>query len=334
MKTNKLLRISFCFACAGLFFACSKNNSSQGSGSTTTTNTQLQNEADDQVMVSNESDAVSNDANTALYSTTTTAGNSIAFQHTGGTITNGTGNNSSQSLGLLICDATITWDTTSTTKTITITYNGTNCWGNRSRTGVITITEPRATFWGDPGASVNITIDNLKITRVIDGKSIVINGSKTFTNVTGGHLVDLPNLDSIVHTNTGNMSILFDNGTTRAWNESKKRVFTYNDGVVETTTGTYTDSLGNSDVSYWGTNRDGISFEAMITAPKVIEESCDFRLVSGADKLIRSDNITLTVTYGLNSSGQPTSCPGTGTYYYEAVRVNAAGKTFTKIAPY
>lgn len=332
MKTNTVIKLALAISCTGLFFACSKNNAASNANSTNATNTQLQTEADDQVMVTNESDAVSNDANNALYSSPTTGGNSIAPVYSSGVTTNGVGG--SQALGFTICDATITWDTTSSTKSIIITYNGTNCWGNRTRTGVVTITEPRKTYWGTAGASVNINIDNLKITRIRDGKSIVINGTKTFTNVSGGHMVDLPNLDSIVHTITGNLSVTYDNGTTRTMNEDKQRVFTYNNGVVITSTGLHTDSLGNTTVSHWGTNRDGVGFEWLITVPKVIEQSCDYRLVSGENEFLRTNNVTLTVTYGLDASGNPTSCPGTGTYYYKAVRVNAAGLSFTKIFPY
>jgi hypothetical protein len=334
MKTRNLVQMAMCVSCVALIFAaCSKSNSKSNSG--TAQNTELATEADDQVMVSNESDAVSTDATNVIYSSPSTAGNSIAASYSGGTTTNGVGGSSSQPLGLFSpCDATVTWDTTSDTKTITITYNGSNCLGNRTRTGVVSITMPRATYWGTANASVSINISNLKITRK-DGKSITINGTKTFTNTSGGHLIDLPNLpNGITHTITGSMSITFDNGTTKTWNEDKQRVFTYSGGVVITSTGLHTDSLGNTNVTFWGTNRDGLPFEALITVAKVIDESCEWRLVSGENEMLRADGATLTITYGLDANGEATSCPGTGTYYYKAVRINAAGLSFTKIFPY
>ena len=332
MKTINFIKMSIGVSCIALVFACSKNNSNGGT-STNAANTQLQTEADDQVMVSNESDAVSDDANTALYSSASTAGNSIAPVYSSRTTTNGVGGSSS-SLGLLICDATISFDTTSDTRTITIVYNGTNCLGNRTRTGTVTITLPKGSYWGTAGSAVTINIDNLKITRVRDGKSITINGTKSFTNVSGGHLIDLPNLPSITHVITGNFTVTFDNGTTKTWNENKQRVYTYSNGVVITSTGLHTDSLGNNNVTFWGTNRDNMPFEALITVAKVIDESCEWRLVSGANELLRADGATLTVTYGLDANGDATGCPGTGTYYYKVVRVNAAGLSFTKILPY
>jgi hypothetical protein len=85
-------------------------------------------------------------------------------------------------------------------------------------------------------------------------------------------------------------------------------------------------------VAIWGTNRYGNSFESLISQPKVIEQSCDYRLTSGQNVIIRPA-VTITVTYGLDVNGDPTGCPGSGTYYYKAVwTIN--GKTYTFIAPY
>jgi hypothetical protein len=67
----------------------------------------------------------------------------------------------------------------------------------------------------------------------------------------------------------------------------------------------------------------------------VIRQDCDFRLVSCENTILRSDNITTTITYGLDATGTPTSCPGAGSYYYKVVRANAnTGLSFTKILPY
>ncbi len=109
--------------------------------------------------------------------------------------------------------------------------------------------------------------------------------TKTYTNVSGGLLKDLATLQTITHTITGTMSIDFDNGTTRTWNVSKQRVFTYDNGIVITTTGTYSDGTYN-DIAEWGLNRLGESFKSLISEPKVIRQDCDFRLVSGQNTVI------------------------------------------------
>ncbi len=80
----------------------------------------------------------------------------------------------------LICDATITYDTSNNQRVITIVYDGTNCWGNRTRSGKVIISLPLGQHWKDAGATANIVIDELKITRLRDNKSIVINGNKTY----------------------------------------------------------------------------------------------------------------------------------------------------------
>jgi len=337
MKTKILLRFAFFVACVGFVVACNKNNANNP-GSSTSTSANLATQADDQTIVSNETDAVVNDANTTLNSQVSFAGSnssndasSSGVTTMGNTEVNGNGGNV---LGNLICDATVTVDTSAGQRIITITYNGSNCRGNRIRTGVVVITIPVGVYWKNAGAVVSIDIQNLKITRVTDNKSIVINGTKKVTNVSGGLLINLASLGTITHTITGQLTITFDGGSQRDWSVSKQRVFTYDNGIVITTTGTHTDSLSNTDVAEWGTNRFGTGFESLISQPKVIRQDCDFRLVSGENVVLRTDDVTTTITYGLDANGNPTSCPGTGTYYFKVVRTNANGISFTKIMPY
>jgi hypothetical protein len=340
MKTTILTRCVMALMIAGVgFYSCTKSNVSSSSSDASST-TGLQVAADDQSQVSYESDAATDDANTALNGSTTVSG-SIA-EHGSGTVTTmGINQEDSVSTGggvvinnNIICDASVSYADTNGARTITITYNGSNCSGTRTRTGQIVISIPDGVYWKDAGAAVTVKIVNLTITRVRDGKVIVINGTKTYTNVTGGLLVDLPNTDSIVHTITGSMSITFASGNERTWNVSKRRVFTYNDGISLSTTGTHSDSLGNNNVAEWGVNRFGVSFESLITEPKTIAQSCEFRLTGGQNEVIRSDGWTSTITYGLDANGDATGCPGTGTYYYKLVVTRPNGKTYTYILPY
>ncbi len=330
MKTKNYLRISLLAASFAVMFACKKDNSQSSTTSNATSAASVQTAADDQTMVSNENDAISNDATSALNGNVSIAGASLnGTDKAGGAVLGGGG-----VLGFSICDATVTYDTTSTTRTITIVYDGLNCQGNRIRTGTVIISVPRGQHWRDKGAVVNVSVDALKITRVRDGKSIIINGNKTITNTSGGLLVDLATTDSIVHDFSDNMSITFDNGSMRTWQVSKHRVFTYNDGIVVTTTGSHSDGT-NNNIAIWGTNRFGVSFTNFITVPKVIAQSCDVRLVSGQDSISRSDNITSVITYGLDAYGNPiTSCPN-GYLYAKLVWTNGNnGKVYTFIFPY
>ena len=335
MKAKHVL-LATVITASGLIVACTKNNSAGSSNTSSgTSTTEVQTESDDVTQVSNEMDATNNDVNNSLNASTTFSGaNSYSGGATDGrgTVTDGGGG--SIILDYSICDATVTTDTADGLRQIIITYNGTNCWGNRTRTGVVVISIPVGVRWRDTGAVVTVSIQNLKITRLRDNKTITLNGTYTYTNVTGGLLKDLATLGTITHTvSADGVTIQFADSATRTWSVAKQRVFTYNDGVVITTTGTHSDGT-NNDVAIWGTNRYGNSFETLITQPMVIEQSCDYRLTSGQTETIRPA-LTLTITYGLDSNGDPTGCPGNGYYYFKAVWVRkSSGKTYTYIAPY
>src|SRR5688572_15653187 len=141
-----------------------------------------------------------------------------------------------------LCNATVVYDTTGPAKTATITFNGLNCAGTHDRQGVVVISIPQGVHWEDAGAVMTVTSTNLNITRVSDSKHIVINGSRNITNITGGLLVDLSSLGTIEHDIASNgITITFDDGTNRSWQLARHRVFTYNNGIVVSTTGTATE---------------------------------------------------------------------------------------------
>jgi hypothetical protein len=335
MKTKLSITLASTIMMAGLIVACNKNNSNGGNNSGTSTSpntstTQMQTQADDETQVSTELNNAENDVNNSLnasaaFSGTTTTGASSGIETAGGPV--------SIVIDYSICDATVTTDTADGLRQLVITYNGSNCSGARTRTGVVTISIPVGTHWRDTGAVVTVNIDNLKITRIRDNKTITINGTYTFTNVTGGLLRDLATRGTITHTITANdVTIEFADSATRTWSVSKQRQFTYNDGVVETTTGTHSDGT-NTDISIWGTNRYGNSFEQLIVQPMVIAQSCDWQLTSGETETIRPA-VTLNITYGLDSDGNPSGCPTAGNYYYYKAVWTVGNKTYTFIAPY
>ena len=292
-----------------IFAACKKDNSATSDN--TDYSTELSTQSDDDAQVSAEVDAVASDANAAVSSESSMGGRIIAE----------------------ICDATIEADTTGDVKKLTITYNGTNCRGNRKRTGVVVLSMPKTSHWKDAGATLTVSIENLKIVRIRDNKSITINGTKILTNVTGGLLKDLASLGTITHTITStNMTITFDDNTQRSWNIARQRTFTYDNGIVITTTGTHTDG-SNTGIAEWGTNRAGNAFTSTISQPIVVRQDCDFRIVSGEIIHARS-GVTATVTFGLDASGIVTTCPLTGNYYFKLVWVGANGNSHTIIWPY
>jgi hypothetical protein len=299
------------FTLAIFFTSCQKNSGSQADTDYTA---ESSTHSDDQSRFSNENSAAANDIDVTLEATP-------GF------------NNRGEGVQSLICDATIVVDTLSNPRTITITYNGTNCLGNRTRTGVIVLSMAQGVHWKNAGAQINVTFQNFKVTRLSDNKSITINGTQTYTNVSGGLLINLPTLGTITHSITSsNMSVTFDNNTQRTWQVARQRVFTYNNGVVITETGTHTDG-STTAIAEWGTNRFGHAFTTSTTIPVVLRQDCAFRI--GAGKVTHTTSLyTASVTFGLDANGNATGCPGTGTYYMRIEWTGAAGNTHSVILPY
>ena len=277
--------------------------------------TEVSTQSDDHSLFNSADDAVSDDINTTLEADPLLGGKTDSVSS---------------------CNATIVRDMTGVLKnTITITYNGDNCQGTRTRTGVVVLSLPKNKQWKDVGAQMTVSVQNLKIVRKADGKSLTINGIKTITNVSGHLLRELINggVSSIVHTVTSsNMSVVFDNGTNRQWQISKQRTFTYSGGFVISVTGTGSVN-GATNVAEWGTNRLGQDFSTQIITPLVVRQDCDFRLVSGQvqhTKLTRP----ITVTFGLDATGNATGCPGAGTYYFKAEWTSVLGVAHSIIKPY
>ncbi|MBL0183021.1 MAG: hypothetical protein IPP96_12295 [Chitinophagaceae bacterium] len=296
------------------FLSCKKNNDVTASD-----NTDMVTHSDDQSNFSQSTDDITNDVNTTID-------NYNAFDGFAGTgsVDNGiTG---------LPCNTTAVLDSAGGLRRITLTFNGPNCNNTRNRVGVILLTMPLAQHWKDAGAALTINVQSLKITRLSDGKSITVNGTIVATNVTGGRLRDLSSLGTIVHTITSTgMTVTFDNGSQRSWQIAKQRTFTYNNGIVITTIGTHVDG-STTGISEWGTNRFGNTFVTAITQPMVIRQDCSWRLVSGQVTHSRLA-ATVVATFGLDSAGNPVSCPA-GTFYYKIVWTGANGIVRTYILPY
>jgi hypothetical protein len=309
MKARLLPIAAAVISISVLFAACQKDSSSSEDYTTESST-----HSDDQSRFSNESDAVANDVDLTLEVTPAFAGRSEGVQS-------------------LICDASIVVDSISNPRTITITYNGNNCQGTRTRTGVIVVSMAQGIHWRNAGAVLNVSFQNFKVTRLSDNKSITINGTQTYTNVSGGLLINLPVLNTITHTITSsNMSVTFDNNTQRTWQVARQRVFTYNNGVVITETGTHTDG-NTTGIAEWGTNRFGHAFTTAISQAIVLRQDCSFRI--GAGKV---DHVTslysASATFGLDINGNPTGCPGAGLYYMKVELTGPNGHTHTAILPY
>jgi len=312
-------------------FACKKESNSSGSGPS---NADLQTQSDDESRVSNETDAAFDDVNTSMNGQASVTGASeVAPIRYGVAVQGATAHDTVKSL---ICDAVVTIDTIDNTRNLTITYNGGNCQLTRVRTGSIVVSWAKGVKWATPCATFTVTFNNLKITRVLGGKSITLNGTHTYTNVSGGNIFSL-NANStspIVHTiSSTNMSITFDNGAQRNWNIARQRSFSYNNGIVITETGTHTEGTLNG-ISEWGSDRFGNDFTVQIMNGLTVAQSCAWQLTGGRVQLVNAQGTT-DITFGLDSTGKATGCPiGTGVYYFQLVWTGLSGKNYTFIMPY
>jgi len=234
-----------------------------------------------------------------------------------------------------ICNASTVLDSTATDRRLVITYNGPSCYGYVSRNGTVTLTMPLGQHFSDVGATLTATYTNLIITRLSDGKSITINGSHTITNVTGGRIWELASLGTIIYDiNSPGMNITFEDGTTRTWQVARRRTYSMeNNSMVVSITGTHTEGT-TENVSEWGTTRYGNPFTASINSPLQVRQSCDFRL-TGGQVTYDFQHATVVGTFGLNSAGEPTTCPGLGNpYYCKLVWTGSNGLVYTVIVPY
>lgn len=309
LKLGSLLSSILCAAI--LFTACKKDDKSSNSNND---NDEVSTAISDESQVSTEMDAIAEDASTAIEYDGSFSGNN-------------------QVVDQIICDATVDYSISTDPMTITITYDGSNCGNGRTRTGSIVLSMEKGTEWKTAGAHFTITFNNLKITKTSTNKSITISGTHIVTNTSGGLLVDLPTSQPITHTITSeNMKVSFDNGTAREWHVAKQRLYTYDNGVVLSVSGIHEDG-DDLSVAEWGTNRGGTTFKTSTITPIIIKQSCNFRITGGTIKHT-TQAWTGVVTFGLNASGEPTTCPGSDSFYYKLVWSGNNGGSLNLILPY
>lgn len=278
MKTKNVIKLAaILIAVIGISFAgCKKEKNDE------VNTTSLQQLTKDENMIQGASDDVLNDANNVLSG----GGKSI--------------------LGLpcnvTIDSATIIGDTI----IYHLIFHGANCAGTVLRYGDVYLKKNINTHWYQAGATVAVKFVHLKLTKVASGKSVIISGSKVFTNVSGGFIVNLNGSNSVVYKITGSITAKFEDSTTRVWNIARQRTFTgtFPGQLVETTDG-FGAANGYSSLVVWGTNRDGEDFYTQITQSVVHKQACGWDPVSGVKIYqIPSDSKKATVTFGYDDNNQ------------------------------
>lgn len=310
MKTTFRSLSAIVLAVGTTFTACKKDEVQP-----TDSTPQIQAHANDQQRISSNLDDLMTEITGALETTPTFSGRLQNNQNTN-----------------VPCNVGAVADTANNTWKITFTYNGNDCAGKHFRSGTVVVSTPAGTRWKNAGAVVTVNIQNLTVKRLSDNKSIVLNGSQTFTNVTGGIVWPRPTLQSITHTvASNNLSITFDDNTQRTWNIARKRVFTYDNGIVMTIHGAGTNGA-ITNAAEWGTSRFGQAFTTSITQPLIFRQDCHARLTAGEIK--HQGFATATALFGLDKNGAPTACPGTNAYYSKLTWTGPNGNAVSALLPY
>ena len=266
--------------------------------------------AADDAMITRETDQALDDANDVLT-------------------TSRYGDGSSSSL----CGITVDSTEIATGK-ITLNFDGSTCFlGTRKREGKISIRfSPVGGKWSDAGAQIKLTFFNFKVTRISDNKSIVLNGSKSITNTSGGLIRQLTAIsDPVVHSIRADLSIEFEDGTLRSWRVARKRTASISGGYFQIQHEGDTAVGGYKLVTSWGTTRKGSVFYVCTEAPLVYTTQCFRKAKSGALKVYTIYR-TFTITLGIDENGDPDqdTCP----YGYKVEWTNDRNQEKMKVVEY
>jgi hypothetical protein len=214
--------------------------------------------------------------------------------------------------GVSICGASI--DSLPATKTYVLTFDGTTpCVnGTRTRSGIIRVQLTQGNRWRDPNAVLRVSFENYRVTRLSDGKSLVLNGSKQHLNVSGGRLSDV-STGPIIRRTTGSLELTFDDGTTRTWQIARQHEWRLQPPGLTYRVSGFGQANGYSNLVAWGMNRNNITFFTSIADPIVFTPACGLgRPVSGRKTYARTTSREITATFGVNADGTPatgTDCP-------------------------
>jgi len=283
--------------------------------------------SNDETDVSNETDAVVDDASNALPK-----------QNAGKT--------DGANKWTTPCSATV--DTTTNLKNlqVTITYDGMSCDGKRKRVGTVTITltdptignKPKAfSSWKSKGAYLTIEF-NLFVTKISTGKTFKIVGTKKIVNVDGGSLQEMTTSSPAVTLHiTGDVNVTLNDTSAGKWTIDRTRKIQYvGTDLRVTNTG------GANNIAVSGTSKKGEAFTVSIPTAVVWSKSTCPEIEYKGEKYpkwvpisgvkIHKAKKELTVTFGVDKDGKSVAsgCP----HGYKLEWVNGKGVAKSLVLPY
>ena len=282
MRTKNLSRLGFLMIAMLVFIlaGCSKSDKTQ----TTTPGTEsMQQLTNDENTITNASDQVMNDAEGVLSQ----------------------GKDKSTQAGP--CNTTITiGNLANDTISIDINYHGADCDNKVVRSGDVIIKKKYQEDWSQAGSTVILLLENFKRTRISNGKSLTLNGTKYFENVSGHNLFQLgldSTVTSVVHKIWGNITATFDDNSTKIWSIAREETYTGSLINLVMTEDGFGSADGYSNLEYWGTDRNSEQFYSSITQTVVYRQVCNFNPCSGiVNSVIPSASKSATTTFGYDSN--------------------------------
>lgn len=289
-----------------LLFSCNKTRYTPAAA-TALFQSDVHAQAEDQIRIPNEMDALFNDINTVLqyHDNQDSLPDTIALT------------NFPTMCGLYA----VIKNNADTPNLITVQYDGTTCDGIRARLGTIYIYQTPGSDISNAGDTIGVTFANFKTYWLSDDDSVTLNGVFYLVDSTGGSLAgfNAASPPIVQHVIGVNASVQFETLLTATWQVWRRRAYSYSGGMVITTTGIDT-VTGLQGVSEVGGNRFGNGFITTITTPLVVSAGCSWRITAGQEQLVNPAGTTV-LTFAVDSSGHPvTGCPASGTnYYYQAI---------------
>ncbi|MFM9986443.1 MAG: hypothetical protein ACKVOK_14485 [Flavobacteriales bacterium] len=195
----------------------------------------------------------------------------------------------------------------------TFVFSGLSCNGKLNRSGRIHLQLQNASDWYTTGAELKITFENFALTTIAgSGESLVINGSRMVTNLSGATLLEelTPGGPGIQRQFTAqNMSITYPNGTQRIWNESQLMTsFKNPDWEFEFLLEGNATGLPYSNIGNWGVDRKGenyyTEFNEALTA-----KLCGgiWKQSGGKTTIYHTESPATMIEFGVDSEGNPSS---------------------------
>ena len=231
-----------------------------------------------------------------------------------------------------VCGGTVDTSQLQNNKQITILFDGNTVCQNRIRSGIIVAKLVEGNRWKDTNAKLLLTFTNFKVEFVSTSQSFTYNGTKTITNTTGGLIRLLsPTQPTVTHKVRGNMSVTFDDNTTRTWWIARSNTYDLNGGDFRLTSSGDT-TISNATVAIGGVNRLGQNFVNEAPTAIVALQSCGWARPVDGVRIHKYNNRTVTVTFGVNSQGNPGG--GSCAYGYKVEWTRLNGQTGSAVISY